>query len=151
MTGSPENFQADSVVLCPSGSSSLLPAVRFGPPRLRGQTHGAGDDEVHPGDAPLPVLRVPPSGRDPGRPPADQQPVAAARGAAAGVDAPRHDLLAPQEAQQQTAVTPSRTYMDCIRAPPRRLFSDCTKIDVHCSVSTNVLDEMFHVNKLLYQ
>lgn len=87
-----------SYSLCPPpGSSSLLPAVRFGPSRLRWQAHRHGDDEIHPGDIALPVLCVPPWGPDPGLPPTDQQPLPAACGASAGGRTSQHEILTQTE------------------------------------------------------
>ena len=92
----------------PSGSSSLLPAVRFRTSRLCWQAHRHGDDEIHPGDAAVPVLCVSSRRPDPGRPPSDQQPLPAACGASAGGRATQHDIPTPPE--RKLADTLRRTH-----------------------------------------
>lgn len=77
-----------------SGSSPLLPAVRIGPSRLRGEARGHGHDEIRPGDAPLPLLGLLPLWPDAGLPPTDQQPQPAACRTSAGSPTSGHELPA---------------------------------------------------------
>lgn len=89
--------------LSSSGSSPFLPAVRVGPPRLRREARCHGHDEIRPGDAALPLLRLSALGLDAGLPPNDQQPQPAACRTSAGSPSSGHEL--PTTTERQPANT----------------------------------------------
>ena len=62
------------------GSQSILPAFRLRAALLCGETHRHGDDEVHPGDATFPLLRVSTPRLHCWKHSPDQQPLPAAGG-----------------------------------------------------------------------
>lgn len=89
--------------LSSSGSSPCLPAVRIRPPRLRREARCHGHDEIRPGDAALPLLRLSALGLDAGLPPHDQQPQPAACRTSAGSPSSGHEL--PTTTERQPANT----------------------------------------------